>query len=134
MPIITIIIGVLLSATGILGFISTGSQHPTALIPLVVGTLFEMMGALALKPTMRKHAMHAAAMVGVLGFLAAGGRLIVAMLKGTLPSGMALFSLLSMAILCGLFVVLCVNSFIQASRNRQASQGLPLDPSSSTRA
>ena len=71
--------------------------------------------------TLLKHAMHAAAMVGLLGFLAAAYRFTLRLAQReagwddtrTLSAG-------GMTILCLVFVGLCVNSFIQARRRRAA--------------
>jgi hypothetical protein len=67
--------------------------------------------------------MHAAATVALLGFLAATGRLLSGLVSGRHPSGLALFSLVGMAILCALFVLLAVRSFIATRRARQAQAG-----------
>ena len=79
-------------------------------------------GLLALKESMLKHAMHAAAMLGVLGFLAAAGRLGMVAAKGGLDlSKLGPQSLLAMTGICAVFVALCVRSFIAARRRRQAN-------------
>jgi hypothetical protein len=62
--------------------------------------------------------MHAAAAVGLLGFLGGAGKLIAGLAKGN-PSGLAVFSQAGMAVLCALFVVLAVRSFIAARRARE---------------
>jgi uncharacterized membrane protein (UPF0136 family) len=71
MPKITLIFAALLIVLGILGYVLTGSQHPTALIPTYFGIVFAILGLLVtFKPTTRKHAMHAAVTLALLGFLA----------------------------------------------------------------
>ena len=52
---------------GLAGFYGTGATHYTALIPAGFGALFLVLGLLALKASLRKHAMHVAAMLGLLG-------------------------------------------------------------------
>ena len=114
---VSIVIGLLLILVGVIPYLI----HPvslTALIPAAVGALLAILGAIALSPAARKHAMHAAAMVGVLGFLAAVGRLVSTLAKGGTPTALAGTSLGLMALLCGLFVLLCVRSFIHARRQR----------------
>jgi hypothetical protein len=60
-------------------------------------------------------------MIGLLGFLAAAGRLVSSLIaKGTIE-GVGGTSLVLMTLLCGVFVGLCVNSFIQARRRRHAA-------------
>lgn len=56
--------------TGIVGFVVTGKEHFTALIPSFIGTLLLVLGLLAFNPKLRKHVMHGAAMVAILGFIA----------------------------------------------------------------
>jgi hypothetical protein len=129
-PLITVGFGVLLAALGLWGYFGAESAHRsiTALIPTFVGGPLILLGLLALNEKWLKHAMHLAAMLGVLGFLAAGGRLVVSLIdKGSLtavldsPAGP---SVVSMTVLCAVFVGLCVNSFIQARRRRRAREAL----------
>jgi hypothetical protein len=115
----TIVIGVLLILLGVIPYLMT--QAKTALIPAIVGVLLAVLGAIATKPGARKHAMHVAVIIGLLGFLAAAGRLIGALASGRTPTPMAATSLGLMALLTGIFVVLCVRSFIRARRDRTAS-------------
>jgi hypothetical protein len=129
---ISIAFGGLLILLGIIGFVATGSEHYTALIPAAAGVLLEVCGALALNPKLRMHAMHGAAMIGVLGFAGTIPGLIKAIkwLTGTAPTRpAAVVSQVIMCALCALFVALCVKSFIDARRNREA-QGFPVNPTS----
>lgn len=135
MPIQALLFGAALIGVGLFGFVYTGSQHYTALIPAALGALLGVCGALALKDNLRKHAMHAAALIGLLGFLG-GAAMVVPTLPDLLRDGKvikvnkegverdATASVLSQAatcVLCALFVGLCVNSFIQARRARRAT-------------
>jgi hypothetical protein len=122
----TIVIGILLVLLGIVGYagvLGGGSGHMTALIPAFFGIVLAALGAIALKPNLRKHAMHAAAMLGVLG-LAGTVPGVIKMIKwlgGTTPerSG-AVIAQTIMAAICVVFVMLCVQSFIAARRAREA--------------
>lgn len=93
----------------------------TALIPSAFGLLLLICGTLGLDERMRKHAMHGAAGVALLGFLAAGGRL--ASKSGDIFAGNIsrplLFSIL-MTVLCLVYVLLSVRSFIAARKARNA--------------
>ncbi len=94
----------------------------TALIPSAFGLLLLICGTLGLDEKMRKHAMHGAAAVGLVGFLAAGGRLaskLNDLLAGNISRPMTFIIL--MAILCLVYVLLSVRSFIQARRARSAA-------------
>jgi len=116
---VTVIIGALLIALGVVSYL----MHPvskTALIPAYVGGALVVLGAIAFSPAARKHAMHLAVIVGLLGFLAAAGRLIGSLAQGHTPTALGATSLGGMAVLTGIFVVLCVRSFITARRQRAA--------------
>jgi hypothetical protein len=104
-----------------LGFAAPEKLSGTALIPAYVGAVLVVLGLLALKESLLKHAMHLAALVGLLGFFAALGRLVM---TGKV-SGVGGASLMGMTLLCGVFVALCVNSFIQARRRRRAAPTVP---------
>jgi hypothetical protein len=130
-PLITVGFGVLLVALGVWGRFGTpeGLNSITSLIPGFVGAPLIVLGLLALKESWLKHCMHLAAMIGLLGFVAAGGRLIskavqAHSLTAVLEGGYAGFIVGLMTALCGAFVALCVNSFIQARRRRRAREAL----------
>jgi hypothetical protein len=118
-----ILFGILLIGVGVAGYLMGGDhKSPTALIPAIEGLLLVICGAIVVaKPAARKHAMHAAAMVGTLGFLAAAGRLVPKLIKGEIPATLPLTCLLLMIALSALFVFLCVRSFIAARRAREAT-------------
>ncbi len=127
---ITIVFGLLLITLGGTGYLSSSSANPsmTALIPAGVGLLLVLLGALALRDNLRKHAMHTAAMVGTLGFLAAAGRILQKLFTdGKLEGSPAIYTGL-MALVCGLFVGLCVKSFVDARRRRQTSAATSSPP------
>ena len=123
MPGLTIVFGLILIALGVVGYFATGRQSPTALIPAFAGALFLVLGLVARSPGARKHAMHAAAALAVLGFLGTVPGLIkfFRMLGGAeVARPAAVRSQAIMAVLCVVFVILCVRSFIAARRARTA--------------
>jgi hypothetical protein len=125
---VTIGLGVLLVILGVVGFVATGSKAPTALIPVPVGIVFGVLGAVALNPARRKHAMHAAAALALLGFLITIPGLIGAirlMTGGTVDNPAAAKAKAIMSVLCLVFVLLCVRSFIAARRARVAGDATP---------
>ena len=125
----SVIFGLLLAILGAYGYFGTGMKHPTALIPAGVGLLLVILGAVATRGEgARKHAMHAAAMVGVLGFLAGIGRFLYELFAGMDVTGTAGLSTLTMAVLCGAFVALCVKSFIDARRRRRKAEAEAASP------
>jgi len=119
----TIFFGVVLIVLGVWGFVATGSAHPTALIPTWTGLALAVSGALARTEDAKRRMlwMHVAVTVGLLGFLGAGSRAIVELVKTqgkTLEYPVAVADQAAMAVICLLFVLLCVRSFIAARRTR----------------
>ena len=127
-----ILFGVLLCALGLLGYFSPTAlgaaekQSPTALIPAGVGVLLLICGMIASAvPTARKHAMHLAAAIALLG--AIGGFMPIRK-NGLDLEKASVVSAVIMISLCTIFVLLCVRSFVRARAAR--SEGLPEEPRS----
>lgn len=113
--------GIALILLGVIGYVATGMQSPTALIPSAFGVILAILGILAREPARRKASMHIAAAVGVLGVAgsARGLAKIGAVLAGEpVERPAAVISQSIMAVLLLAFVYLCVRSFIVARRNR----------------
>lgn len=123
MPIVTIVVGSLLSALGIGGYVLSESHSLTALIPLAFGTLLEACGALALQPKLKAHAMHGASALALLGVLGSSMGFIsfLKMISGT-PVARPLGAQVQAAMftICLVFLALCIRSFRQARARRQA--------------
>lgn len=129
-PILAMTVGGLLFGAGLLSFVmgtpdpESGRVSPTALIPAVFGGLLELCGVLALAaPHLRKHVMHLAALVGVLGFLGGFAPIIRGLAKaGAVDFGKPAVQVgLVMSVLCLGFVAACVKSFIDARKAREAA-------------
>ncbi|MGH7177112.1 MAG: hypothetical protein ACREJC_07025 [Tepidisphaeraceae bacterium] len=123
MPILTMGLGAALVILGVVGFVLTGAAHYTALIPAAAGAIFEVLGIVAMRPSARKHAMHAAAALAVLGFIATVSGVAPAaryLAGATVERAPAAVSKAIMSILCLVFVILCVRSFVVARRSRSA--------------
>ena len=110
--------GALLTLVGLGGYFGTGMQSVTALIPAAAGGPLLVLGLWARNDRWHKHAMHAAAAVGLFGLLAALSDFLRRVFTGKLEWGAASLSLALMAVLCGLFVALCIKSFVDARRAR----------------
>ena len=122
MPITSIVCGALLILVGIVGEmygLSTGHASPTALIPAAFGLILLLLGLFSrTNEPLRKHLMHAAAAVALIGFLLTAGRLL--MKFGELAMTAAVVSQAAMALVCLAFVLLAVRSFTEARRQRDA--------------
>jgi hypothetical protein len=118
---LTVGFGILLIAVGAWGFLGTGSQHPTALIPAYFGLALLISGALANSQDAKRRMlwMHIAVTVGLLAFLGAAVQAIreyVAAHGAPLAHPVAVEAQTAMAGICLVFVLLCVRSFIAARR------------------
>ncbi len=117
---VTLIFAVLLVALGLVGYVGTGSVHPTALIPLWIGLALGLFGFLAISPNegRRKLFMHVNVTIALLGFLGSAVEAIRgyvhAQAAGVEPNQIALASKVTLAGLLFIYIVLCVRSFIAA--------------------
>ena len=120
---ITILFGVLLIALGLGAFFTAETMSPTALIPAYFGLPLVGLGAMAMKDHLRKHAMHGAAMIGLIGCVVPAYLAITKLLSsGEIERPRAVAVQLIMAVICAIFVALCVRSFIMARRARAQQQ------------
>jgi hypothetical protein len=125
MPFITILTGIILGAVGPFYYFPD-RRSITALIPSFFGIAFVLLGLVAFKEGMRKHAMHVASMLGLIGFIFPTARAFPGWMTylqgGAVERPEALAEQAIMAGICLVFTALCVNSFIQARRARKREQ------------
>ena len=133
---ITVAFGALLILLGVGTFVSTGAtmEQVTALIPAFFGLALGVLGLLARHDHLRKHVMHAAVLLALLGTIFPAVRAIPKVptlietghVEVTKEDGskkdmkVAVIAQLVMAGLCAAFTALCVKSFIDARRARIA--------------
>jgi len=114
----TRIFGLILIVLGVASYWFTGRTSVTALIPAFFGAVLLVCAIIAgASEGARKHAMHVAVAVGLLGALAALARGLPAAFRGdaTRP---AVMSQLVMGVLLLIYVALGVQSFIAARKAR----------------
>lgn len=120
MPSTSIISGILLILIGIAGYVFSifdGNTSLTALIPAAFGLLLLIFGIVARsKENLRKHLMHAAVVVGLIGFLIPTIR--IASKISDFKVSLAVLSQAAMAVVCLFFVILSIQSFVNARRTR----------------
>lgn len=117
----TIRIGAILTVLGVAGYVWTGATSLTALIPSAIGVALVVLGLVAHRqPDLRKHVMHVAVLVAVIGLAGSISGLLA--LPGALAAGEgvrpAMMLRASMALLLLVYVVLAVRSFVAARRAR----------------
>lgn len=113
-----IIVGILLIVIGVGGYFAGGMVSVTALIPAFFGVPILLSALVAIKNL--KAGMHAAALFGLLGFIAPLGRLIPSSIKNGFELNMATGSMILMSLICAVFTFLCVKSFIDVRKQRKA--------------
>lgn len=120
-PSITIALGVALIVVGVAGYFLTGAVSLTALIPAAFGLVIALAGVIARDERKRKHAMHAAVVVALLGFLGSirGLLQIGDVFAGTAARPAAIVAQTIMAVLTLGYIVIAVRSFVQARVNRK---------------
>lgn len=118
----TITFGTLLILLGVVGYVATGAVSITALIPAFFGIVFALLGLLARNDGLRKHVMHAAAVLALVGLVATVrvffGPLPTLLAGGEVARPAAVISQAIMAVLSLGFLVLCIKSFRDARRAR----------------
>ncbi|HEX3315644.1 MAG TPA: hypothetical protein VHR72_12165 [Gemmataceae bacterium] len=96
-------------------------HSPTAFIPAIFGLLLLVCGLVARNDQFRMHAMHFAALVGLVGCVMPLFMAIKKLASGEEYHRAALGGQILMGVICGIFVALCVRSFIAARRARKSS-------------
>jgi len=109
--------GLILIALGIASYVMTGRTSLTAMIPAFFGAALVICALVARQESARKHAMHAAVAIGLIGALAALGRGLPAALGGD-AARPAVMSQLAMGVVLLIYVALGVQSFIAARKAR----------------
>lgn len=122
---LTIVYGVIFIAMGLYGYFGISSESITALIPTFFGIPILIFGWLALNEKYLKHAMHGAAVLVLIGFAGTVSGLIkfLKMLGGAETARPAAVTVQAiMAVLCLVFLILAIISFIDARKNRMKSE------------
>jgi FtsH-binding integral membrane protein len=118
--------GFALVVLGLGGFLLTwalrGTIAPTAMIPAAFGLALVLLGLMANREKLRMHAMHGAVLVGLVGFIVPAVMVIRGILAETISYWLAPGLQICMSLICFVFVVFCVRSFIDARRARKANE------------
>ena len=122
--------GVLLALLSGILFAIAEHFSPTIFIPAGFGIVLICLGVVARNEMARMHAMHGAALVGLIGFVVAAYRVISAKIDSggswgvwnRAESGQAI-----MAALCAIFLGLSIRSFIEAriARKKKEAEANP---------
>lgn len=121
---VAIVCGVLLILVGVVGYVyglAVGHASPTALIPAAFGIVIALFAYIGrARENLRMHMMHVAVLFGLAGFIIPAYRLIAN--YSAISMSAAVISQIVMALICLLFVIMSVRSFIDARRLPSASE------------
>lgn len=121
MPSTAIGVGLSLILVGIAGYVwgmLDGKASVTALIPAFFGLVIAILGAFAKSSEgLRKHLMHAALLVALIGFVIPAFRLLSNLGGLTLSAGVVAQA--AMALICFLFLIIGIQSFVNARRSTE---------------
>jgi len=124
MPSTSIACGVLLILIGIIGYVygsMSGNASVTALIPAVFGLILAILGYVSKNnENLRKHLMHGALLIALIGFLATVSSFLKlpALFAGEAERPAAVSAQFATALVCLLFLILGIKSFVDARRER----------------
>jgi len=124
MVFLTLSIGSLLTATGVIAWFATSMSSVTSLIPAFVGVLLLIIGLVARRgENVRQHAMHVAMVVALLGAL--GSLMNVAkigsLIDGSAERPAAIVVSLIMFVALVVYLATGIRSFVQARKARTGS-------------
>lgn len=117
MPATTRLVGFLLAVLGIAAYVLTGFASITALIPAFFGVVLLLLALAARRASARKHVMHLAVAIALLGLVATLGRVGPALGAGDIARPAVITQVL-MALVLAVYVALGVKSFVDARRAR----------------
>jgi len=116
----TMLFGAFLLALGLFDYFGVEQTSWTALIPTALGVFLLVSAVLALKPSFRKNAMHAAVFLALLGLVGTAHALIRLGQLVLREPGLVVESVT--AVLCGVFLWLGIKSFLEAPRRPPAPE------------
>lgn len=115
--------GIALIVVGVVAYFATDRASWTALLPAILGAVVLALGIAAGKEHLRKHMIHAALAVSLLGFLGTVPRALPLLTGGDVELPVAAWASLLTAVLTLAYVVLGVRSFVAARRAESVTAG-----------
>lgn len=117
----TMVFGALLVAISLCFWLVMGTAQTAALHPAGIGVLLILSGALANTENAKRRMlwMHIAVTLGLIGFLTTGIRATLELAHGfsSITNVAGFYERVVIALVCLIFVALCVRSFIAARRS-----------------
>ena len=118
----SILYGIILIVVGLAFYIGSYQSSITALIPGFFGVVMVLCGLLARNENIRKHLMHVAAVVALLGFIATVPgifKLFIILSGGEMERSVAVIEMTISSVIFLIYVILAIQSFLEARRRRE---------------
>lgn len=116
---LTLSLGLLLSVLGLASYFGTGQESVTALIPTFFGIVFLVFAQLAKKETLKKHMIHGAAGLALLGALGAARGIpgLMDIFSGeVVERPLAVYAQVAMFLMCLAYLAKAIQSFRAARK------------------
>jgi hypothetical protein len=113
----TRMVGLVLAVIGIVSYVGTGRTSWTALIPAIFGVVFLLLAYVARNEAARRHAMHVAMVVALVGIAGTAVRLLPALVAGQFARPAVLAQLVT-TLLLAWYLGMGIKSFRDARRAR----------------
>ena len=113
----TRMVGLVLAVIGIVSYVGTGRTSPTALIPAIFGVVFLVLAYVARSEAARRHALHVAMVVALVGIAGTASRLLPALAAGEFARPAVLAQLVT-TLLLAWYLGMGIKSFRDARRAR----------------
>lgn len=117
---LTLIAGGVLVLVGLISYIASGAASLTALIPSGIGVLLLIAALIGRKPELRRHAMHVAMLIALIGIVATFGNTfrLGEVFSGAAERPLAIIASALTFLTLLVYLGFGIASFVQARRNR----------------
>jgi uncharacterized membrane protein len=121
-PATTRAVGIALIAVGLIAYVASGADSPTALIPAALGLLLVVLGIVGTRENARRHAMHAAMLVALVGIAGTAMNLgdLPQLFNGEAERPLAVVASAVTAVVLVVYLVVGIRSFVAARRSSAA--------------
>lgn len=122
MPATTRLVGIILIVVGVVAWLAAGADSPTALIPAALGLLLLVLGVVARRESARRHAIHAAMLVAIIGIAGTAMNLgdLPQLFSGDAERPLAIIASAVTALALLIYLVMGIRSFIAARQSSAA--------------
>ena len=118
MTTLTRAVGALLILVGVVAYVGSDTESLTALLPSLLGAILLVLGLLAGREAIHRHAIHGALVIALLGFIGTLPRALPLLTGGDVDLPAAAWASLATAVLCLVYLGFGVRSFVAARRAR----------------